>query len=161
MALSLSNILIFLLQCYFILMNVTVERYYCHSELTKDDTRFLVPETVAFCRQYNPLFLGRPKWMKTATCVSAYGFCPFYTLIAIAAITNAWAKLRIPIVLFIGAKLYAIMFYHLMEFTSRTPPQHLGPYFAVEGPYLVSIALVLFKTLIHESNPTTEKDKDA
>ena len=44
---------------------------------------------------------------------------------------------------FVGAKLYAVMFYHYMEFTSRLPPQNLVPYFAMEGPYLLSIGLVL------------------
>ena len=30
-----------------------------------------------------------------------------------------------------------------MEFTSETPPPNPATYFAIEGPYLVSIALVL------------------
>lgn len=34
------------LQAYFILMNLTVERFYCHAPLKRGDTRFLVPETL-------------------------------------------------------------------------------------------------------------------
>ena len=34
---------------------------------------------------------------------------------------------------------------HVMEFTSATPPPELLPYFGVEGPYLVSIALVVWR----------------
>ena len=50
-----------------------------------------------------------------------------------------------PILLFVGAKLYAIAFYHFMEFTSATPPPHPAAYFAVEGPCLFSVALVLMR----------------
>ena len=34
-----------------------------------------------------------------------------------------------------------------MEFLSDQPPQHLLPYFSVEGPYIVSLALCLVKTM--------------
>ena len=81
--------------------------------------------------------------MQLATCVSAYAFLPFYLLIAFAAASGRWATLRVPINCFIGAKLYAIGFYHLMEFTSELPPPNLVPYVSVEGPYLLSIVLIL------------------
>mmetsp|Transcript_23973 Transcript_23973/g.77153 ORF Transcript_23973/g.77153 Transcript_23973/m.77153 type:complete len:98 (+) Transcript_23973:47-340(+) len=51
---------ILLLQVYFVVMNVTVERLYCRSELREG---FLVRETLAFCAKYNPLFLARPPWI--------------------------------------------------------------------------------------------------
>ncbi|KAJ1453351.1 hypothetical protein M885DRAFT_524508 [Pelagophyceae sp. CCMP2097] len=132
-----------LLQLYFMLMNVTVERSYCKGEFRDDDLRFLVQETIDFCQRFNPLFLSRPPWMVAATCVSAYGYFPFYALISYAAVTDKWGKLSVPILLFLGAKLNALSFYHLMEFSSTTPPEHLLEYFAVEGPYLFSIALCL------------------
>ena len=34
-----------------------------------------------------------------------------------------------------------------MEFLSQTPPTNLLPYFAAEGPYLFSLALVLWKVI--------------
>jgi len=141
------DILLFLLQCYFMLMNVTVERSYCAAPITAESTCFLCPETVAFCEKYNRLFLARDEWMRLATCFSAYGFLPFYALIAAAAATGAWRACRTPILLFVGAKLYALVFYHAMEFASAAPPQHLVPYFAVEGPYLLSGFLVIRKVL--------------
>jgi hypothetical protein len=76
MHMSKLDMLLVLLQCYFVLMNLTVERFYCHSPLTRDDTRFLVKETVEFCEVNNPLFLQREEWMRMATCASAYCFCP-------------------------------------------------------------------------------------
>ncbi len=45
-------------------MNFTVERYYCLSDLgEKDDNRFLVPETIAFSKQNNPLFLAKVSYL--------------------------------------------------------------------------------------------------
>lgn len=83
--------------------------------------------------------------MQVATCISAYGFLPFYLLILFATVSDKWSALRLPIGLFIGAKLYAICFYHLMEFTSDQPPPELIPYVSVEGPYLLSILLIILK----------------
>ena len=115
---SVADVLIVLLQLYFMLMNLTVERFYCAGPLLAGDTRFLVPETIAFCTDNNPLFLARPEWMVKATCASAYCFLPGYALIVYAAATRGWERMRVPILLFVGAKLYAIAFYHFMEFTS-------------------------------------------
>jgi hypothetical protein len=98
-----------------------------------------------FCERYNPLFLLRPEWMRVATCVSAYVYCPFYALTIYVAVMGKWRSLRTPLLMFIGAKLNAIAFYHAMEFTSFTPPPNVLMYFAVEGPYLVSIALALLR----------------
>uniref|UniRef100_A0A7S3K6A4 EXPERA domain-containing protein n=1 Tax=Aureoumbra lagunensis TaxID=44058 RepID=A0A7S3K6A4_9STRA len=136
------------LQIYFVLMNVTVERFYCQTPFDNvTDKRFLVQETIAFCKANNPLFLERPRWMQVATCISAYGYAPFYCIIMFAALTNKWHKFRIVILFFIGAKFNALAFYHIMEFTSTTPPQNLLPYFAVEGPYLVSMILVVIRII--------------
>ena len=41
--------------------------------------------------------------------------------------------------------MYAIFFYHIMEFISETPPQNLVPYFLAEGPYFISLALLMTK----------------
>ena len=138
---KLLNILIVVLQAYFLLMNATVERYYCHSELVATDNRFLVAETVAFSEQHNPLFLSRPEWLRIATCMSAYGLCWGYLLVAFSALTNSWRAMSIPllIILFVGIKTNAVGFYHVMEFMSDMPPQNPIPYFGVEGPYIVSI----------------------
>jgi hypothetical protein len=97
--------------------------------------------------------------MQMATCISAYGFLPFYIIIAIAAVFDRWAALSTPIVLFIGAKAYAIGFYHLMEFTSATPPPNLVPYFAAELPYIISIGLVLMQLWRAKSTGIKPKPK--
>jgi hypothetical protein len=209
-----------ILQLYFLLMNVTVERNYCHAPLEAGDTRFLVAETIAFCQQYNPLFLARPQWMVVATCTSAFGFLPFYLLIAFAAVTGRWKTFRLPISIFVGCKINALLFsssslfetvflvihwsdlhdrqrtlvlwpvldnvpvhiarvthsdshefmprspknhrfYHAMEFLSTTPPPALVPYFAVEGPYLVSLALIIAQLLgAQEAAATTAAAAD-
>jgi len=57
---SVSNAILVALQAYFLLMNFTVERFYCMSDLGgEEDKRFLVPETVEFCKLNNPLFLAK------------------------------------------------------------------------------------------------------
>lgn len=139
------DVVLSILQVYFLLMNVTVERYYCHGPLKAGDSRFLVAETVAFCEANNRLFLHRPDWMVTATCFSAYCLSFGYLLILYTTWTNAWRRLAIPLLLLMGCKINAILFYHVMEFTSALPPQNLVAYFSVEGPYLVSMGLVIFR----------------
>ena len=139
--------LILVLMVYFVTMNLTVERCYCKMTMEACAAADwpLAAATIDFCLQYNPLFLARPEWMRVATCVSAYVFCAGYALIGMAAALDLWLRLRLPLSVFIGAKLNAIAFYHLMEFSSTTPPPALVPYFGVEGPYLVSIALVIWR----------------
>eukprot|EP00966_Prymnesium_polylepis_P169833 3926523-Prymnesium_polylepis.1 len=104
-------------------MNVTVERCYCHDALKPGDARFLMPETLDFAQQHNPLFLSRPRWMQVATCISAYGFLPFYIIIGLAALLDRWASLRVPIMFFIGAKGCAP---RLIFVTRTTPCDSLG-----------------------------------
>ena len=60
-----SDVLLLVLLSYFLLMNATVERFYCHEDgsFKQGDTRFLVKETVDFSIKYNPLFLSRPEWI--------------------------------------------------------------------------------------------------
>ena len=154
-----TDILIIILQLYFILMNVTVERAYCAAPLVPGDSRFLIADTINFCQQYNPLFQARPEWMVTATCASAYGFLPFYIIIIFAALLNRWRALQLPIAAFVGCKIYALGFYHYMEFTSSMPPAHLVPYFAVEGPYLLSLALLVIS--LHRSSGKAQVDERA
>jgi len=151
----LLDALVFCLQCYFLLMSTTVERSYCWSSFEEGDKRFLLQETIDFCRLHNPLFLARPQWMRVATCLSAYCFAPCYLFIAFVALTGAWPRYRLRLALFLGAKLNALLFYHVMEFLSDTPPQHLLPYFVVEGPYLLSIATILYR-LSHSQDDKTK-----
>ena len=136
------TLVIVLLQLYFMLMNVTVEHNYCQGPLVAGDSRFLVQDTIAFCQKYNPLFLSRPDWMVKATCMSAYGFFPFYLVTLYACFSGQWKRCSWILSAFVGLKVYALTFYHWMEFTSALAPKELIPYFAVEGPYLLSLALV-------------------
>ena len=139
------NALIVALMAYFVVLNLTVERAYCNAPLERSSTMLLIAETVAFCEKANPLFLLRPEWLRLATCFSAYGMCPFYLLIGATAVLDAWVRTRGLILLFLGGKIYAIAFYHAMEFTSASPPLNLAMYWGAEGPYLVSIGLLLWK----------------
>jgi len=67
---SVSNFILIALQAYFLLMNFTVERFYCLSDLGgADDKRFLVPETVAFCKQNNPLFIAKVRSRARSQCL--------------------------------------------------------------------------------------------
>ena len=49
--------------------------------------------------------------------------------------------------------MYALIYYHTMEFTSETPPQGLHAYFGVEGPYLLAGVLVIRKVMAGSLNP--------
>jgi hypothetical protein len=107
-------------------------------------------ETYDFVSQHNKLFLSRPDWMANATCFSAYGLACGYLLIMFTTVTNSWKKMAVPILLMLGAKIYALLFYHYMEFTHT----HLAPattslisYWSAEGPYGLGILLTLSKTV--------------
>jgi hypothetical protein len=113
-----------------------------------NDNRFMMPETYDFSVKYNPLFLERPKWLKIATCMSAFGFLPFH-IILLASYLFGINSARPAAFMFGGVKLYALFFYHYMEFTSSTPPPNLVAYWLPEGPYLIA----LFGTLWRFRNP--------
>ena len=149
------NLLLLALMAYFILMNVTVERCYCKMTMGEcaAEKWLLAVETIDFCTKYNPLFLARPEYLRVATCWSAYVFVWGYVLIAIAAFFDMWSRLKVPLAIFIGAKLNAIAYYHIMEFLSSTPPPALVPYFGVEGPYIVSIGIVIYKLVNAPDEP--------
>lgn len=145
-----------LLQIYFLIMNVTVEDFYCREEITADSKGFLIQETYEFCLENNPYFLGRPEWLRQATCLHSKLFWAFYVSVLLSTIMDLW---HIPFIKFfmmmsLGAKVYAVNFYHFMEFSSETPPPNLVPYFAAEGPYLVSMALVAYKLYNAETTST-------
>ena len=149
MAFGTSDVFLVALLCYFILMNLTVERVYCEGSVSiEKDERFLMPETLAFCSQHNKLFLSRPDWMVAATCVSSWVFLVGYIILLGTTFTRQWKKMALPTLLFIGAKAYGIFFYHYMEFTHPTlapAPDSIVPYFSVEGPYIVAMGVVLYK----------------
>ena len=151
------NALIVALMAYFVVLNLTVERAYCNAPLERSSTMLLIAETVAFCEKANPLFLLRPEWLRLATCFSAYGMCPFYLLIGMTAVLDAWVRTRGLILLFLGGKIYAIAFYHAMEFTSASPPLNLAMYWGAEGPYLVSIGLLLWKLCLQGPASKTKR----
>ena len=110
------------LQLYFILMNWTVELSYCSAPITEDSDCFLCPETVEFCTAHNPLFLARPEWLRLATCFWRVRFSSGTWLYCEPRSRTAGRSCA-PHSLFIGAKMYALIYYHTMEFTSETPPQ--------------------------------------
>jgi len=145
----LVNLVIAALQVLFISMNFTVEREYCDGPLDPNSTTLFVKDAYDFGVAFNPYFHNRPEWLVKATCVHAYGFWILYSLIFYLAVTDGWGRSkflgRLVLPIFLGAKVYAILFYHFMEFTSDTPPTKLVPYFGAEGGYLVSIALVFYK----------------
>mmetsp|Transcript_14587 Transcript_14587/g.35589 ORF Transcript_14587/g.35589 Transcript_14587/m.35589 type:complete len:165 (-) Transcript_14587:349-843(-) len=138
--------LIVLLQCYFLLNCTTIEVPYCHAPITAANQETMLKATYDFCKEYNPLFLRRDPWMQMATCVSGYGLSVFYlfTLVAFVFKLNI---VRMPAILVAGAKIYAVLFYHIMEFTSDMPPPNPSVYFAVEGPYMLGVLLLLCRTL--------------
>ena len=144
------NVVIAALQAFFVFTSVTVEREYCHAPLDPTSSTPLVKETYDFCINYNPLFLERPEWLVKATCVHAYGSWILYSLVFYMAVTDGWTTRsdvlrQVVLPTLLGCKVYAILFYHYMEFTSHAPPPNLVAYFGAEGTYLVSIGLVFYK----------------
>lgn len=135
-----------LLYGYFIFSCVFIESKYCLGSGPMDplDTRFMMPETYEFSVKYNPLFVERPLWLRTATCFSAYGFLPFHFTL-LAAFLFGINSFRSVAFVFAGMKIYALGFYHFSEFTSHKPPPELLPYWAPEGPYLIALAATLWR----------------
>jgi hypothetical protein len=141
------NVVIAILQLNFLFMSYTVERAYCKGPLDIHDDTPLVKTTIRFSEQYNPLFLDRPDWVVQATCIHAKCFWMLYGTILVTSLGDWWHRRWIQNVLLLGlgAKWNAVLFYHYMEFTSDTPPPNILAYFAAEGSYMVSIGLVLYK----------------
>lgn len=57
----------------------------------------------------------------------------------------------------------AIFFYHYMEFSSEMPPENLVAYFSVEGPYILSMLMVVLKVFVamkEESVESVSSDSD-
>lgn len=61
-----------------------------------------------FARTANPLFLTNPEWLVKATCVSAYGLSVGYIVLLLITLTNSWYRFKSLVLLFLGAKLYAV-----------------------------------------------------
>ncbi|CAB9508434.1 expressed unknown protein [Seminavis robusta] len=126
-------------------MNCTVEMSYCARPLTADDPGFLMVTTYEFSVANNRLFLERPEWLLQATCLHAYVFPFYYAIVLATTLLDAWhvKPLQYFLLIFVGAKIYAIGFYHFVEFTSHVPPENLLPYWGAELPYVIAIGLVL------------------
>ena len=157
--LGLMNSVIACLQVSFVVMSWTVEREYCAGPLEPSSEKFLIEATYNFGLKYNPYFHARPEWLVAATCLHYQYFGFVYGLIFIVAVSDGWHTTWIPRLVLptvVGCKLYAILFYHYMEFTSDQPPPNLLAYFGAEGSYLLSIVLVYYKLIT--SMTTTTKD---
>lgn len=139
------KILLCALQIYFLVVAFCIERAYCQRPLTPDDPGLLMATTYEFSVLHNRLFLQRPEWLRSAVCISAIFFPLNYLAVLVTTIADAWHNtyLQAFLLIFTGVKIYALGFYHWMEFNSDIPPENLLPYWATEGPYLVSMTMVL------------------
>jgi hypothetical protein len=148
----LFKITILLLYTYFATLHMTVERNYCYETVEQSAGRntFLSRETLDFAKVANPTFADRPEWLRVATCMSAYGFLVGGAVTTVTILFEISMLVKL-VVLYMGAKLYALLFYHGMEFLSvgatAPPREYLLHYWAAEGPYFVFIILVLFRLL--------------
>jgi hypothetical protein len=156
------NFFIAALQINFMLISFTVEKAYCRGPLDVNDSTLLVKETIYFCENYNPLFLERPEWLVKATCVHGHCAWVLYSIILLTAALDLWKSrfFQSIILLGLGAKLYAVLFYHYMEFTSHLPPPDLLAYFGAEGAYMLSIVLILFKISFASSSSSSPSPSD-
>jgi hypothetical protein len=143
------DLLVVALNAFCVFSAVAIERQYCAAPL-EEATGFMGEATLAYAAKYNPLFLRREPWLRVATCISAYGLSWGYAATLLTFLLGLDA-LRMPVLLFTAAKVYAIGFYWLMEFTSDVPPPDLLGFVGPEGPYVLSIVLVLWRLL---SSPT-------
>eukprot|EP00937_MAST-01D_sp_MAST-1D-sp2_P004484 g4484.t1 len=107
----------------------------------------MMQPTHEFASRHNPIFYARPAWIRVATCFSGVVFAPCYLAIAV----SFWFGLdgaRVPILCFVTAKIYALLFYHTMEYCGggegSPPPNHVA-YWGAEAPYLLGVALVLHR----------------
>ena len=149
------DILVVVLNCFFTFSCLFIELPYCQRDpnplIPPADGLawpFMMQEMHQFASKNNPLFLHRPVWMRFATCISAVCFAPCYVMIAI----TFWRGIdvaRLPILCFLGAKVYALVFYHTMEFSgSSMPPPNPLAYWGAEAPYLLGIVLTFHRMRI-------------
>jgi len=104
------------------------------------------------------LFLLRPEWLRVATCFSAYGLLLGNMAVAASA-ASGFTRYRGVVTLYIGAKVYALIFYHWLEYTSATPPEDHMAYWSAESPYLVAMGLVCWRLATTGGRAATEAKK--
>ena len=138
------DILICILYLYYLWSAIFIERYYCAAPLDASSTAFILKATYEYSEKYNPLFLERPEWLQAATCISAYGLGLGYVFGAVMFIFGI-DSLRIPTLMFCSFKLYAMVLYYGLELFGSLPAPDLVMFLAADGPYLVGLALILFR----------------
>ena len=148
------DIVVLVLYSYFLFSCFFIERHYCAAPLDPNDSDWLLRETYEYSEKFNPLFLARPEWLRVATCMSAYMLSVGY-IVGIVAILGALDILRIPLLMFCSFKLNALTLYYWIEFFGSMPVPDLGMFLAPEGPYLIALAIVLFR--MRSSHPFTRE----
>mmetsp|Transcript_12812 Transcript_12812/g.19401 ORF Transcript_12812/g.19401 Transcript_12812/m.19401 type:complete len:173 (+) Transcript_12812:38-556(+) len=141
------DLLIVILCMYFLWSCIFIERHYCANALKADDTNPLLKATYEYSEKYNPLFLQRPEWLQISTCISAYFLGAGYILI-VTMLIGGFEQLRGIATLFIGAKLYAIMFYYYFEFFGDLPAPSIPFFLAADGPYGLGLVLCLYRFVL-------------
>ena len=147
------DIVMCLLFAYYIWSCLFVERHYCRRELTANEEDPILQAAYEYSRDWNPLFLARPEWLRVATCISAYVLCCGY-LVGLFTFILGKDSFRVPLLMFVSFKLYAISFYYYFEFFGEMAAPHVGMFLAADGPYLLGILLLLFR--LRKPNPFQE-----
>ena len=154
------DIIIVLLYGYFLFSCIFIERFYCEAPLQEDDADWLLKATYEYSEKYNPLFLSRPEWLRSATCVSAY-VLGFGYIVGVLTFLKGIESMRIPLLMFCSFKLNALLLYYHLEFFGSMPAPNIVMFLAPEGPYLISLFLTMFRmrTAHPFSRNITEKPK--
>eukprot|EP01094_Clydonella_sp_ATCC50884_P003409 TRINITY_DN12640_c0_g1_i1.p2 TRINITY_DN12640_c0_g1~~TRINITY_DN12640_c0_g1_i1.p2 ORF type:complete len:165 (-),score=54.98 TRINITY_DN12640_c0_g1_i1:278-772(-) len=137
------DFLVVLLLCYYIFSCVFIERHYCAAPLDPHSENPLMRATYDYAKEWNPLFLARPDWLRVATCFSSYGLLWGYIVLLFGFLWRANA-VRIFGLMFVSFKLNAILFYYWMEMVEHGVPS-IPMFLAADGPYIVGIVLVLLR----------------
>ena len=151
------DLLVVVLNAFFIFSCVAVERVYCLSPINPlaepVSGAFMMAETAAFAKDCNPLFLARPAWLRFATCISAFCFAPCYLafMVAFGMGDGALRAIRTPALCFLTVKVYALVSYHGLVFFGgeASPPAGAAAaqYWSAEAPYLLGLSLALRRLL--------------
>ncbi len=138
------DMILVLLFTYYLWSCVFIERHYCEAPLDANSENSLLRATFEYSEKYNPLFLQRPEWLRVATCISAYVLSVGYILGGITFLLGL-NEMRVPLLMFVSFKIYAITIYYYMEFFGDLPVPNIPMFLAADGPYLLGIIFMLFR----------------
>jgi hypothetical protein len=117
----------------------------------------MLRESYTWCLRADRLFIAMPLWVRTATCIHAFFFGPFYFLFAVALLLKISA-VRIPALIVCGMKLYAGALYIVGNLYDEQHAPAEPKLFLLQSSSYMLIPLLMMIRMI-PSRPFAAKNK--